>query len=103
MLKFYLDKSTKPNKKYMVSFINPNTNRINNIHFGAKGYSDYLISNNDTKKNAYIARASVQPNTQNITKPAFWALNLLWNKPTIEESIKDIEKRYPHVKILDSD
>jgi predicted RNA-binding protein associated with RNAse of E/G family len=103
MLNFYLDKSTKPNKKYMVSFINPNTNRINNIHFGQKKYSDMTIHKDENRKKRYIARASVQQNTQNITKPAFWALNLLWNKPTIEESIKDIEKRYPHVKILDSD
>lgn len=97
---FYLFKSDKPNKKYMVIYKSPYTNRKRVIHFGASGYDDYLQSNSDLKKKAYIARHSVNENIYDYYRPSFWALNILWNKRNIDESIRDIENRYPHINII---
>jgi hypothetical protein len=95
MINFNLYNSSNPKKKLMVKYINPKTNRLNTIHFGAKNYDDYLMTNNDTKKNAYIARHKVLENFDDFYSPSFWSRWVLWNRPNIIDSIKDIEKRYP--------
>jgi len=97
---FYLFKSNKPAKKYMVIYKSPFTNKKRTIHFGASGYDDYTLTNNYIKKRAYIARHSVNENIYDYYKPAFWAMNILWNRKTIEESIKDIKERYPNINII---
>jgi len=102
MIKFYLSKSNKPNKKLMVQYISPETNRIRTIHFGAKNYDDYLITNNDKKKNAYIARHQVREDFDNYYKPSFYSRWLLWNQKTLEKSIRDTNKRYPKIKIINN-
>jgi hypothetical protein len=83
-------------KKYRV--VLPNNKKID---FGAYGYNDYLIYNQkisedlaDIHKKAYIARHSVNEDFNDVNSPSFWALNLLWNKRTMEGSIKDIKKKY---------
>jgi len=63
------------------------------IHFGGAGYDDYTTHKDEKRKVRYLSRTASQPQ-DDITSAAFWALNLLWNKQTINESIKDIEKKY---------
>ncbi len=48
--------STNPIKKYMVVFANERTGRLNKIHFGALGLSDYTIkhSNKDIDMNTIL-------------------------------------------------
>jgi len=103
MKKIYtLSKSTRKNKKYMV-LINEDW-----VHFGDSDYEDYTIHKDKKRKENYIKRhtahrrdrtahrrdrPALSNNWKNINSPAFWSLNLLWNKPTIKESIKDIEKK----------
>ncbi len=43
-VKVNISKSSDPKKKYMVSFLNPKTNRINTVHFGAVGYEQFRDS-----------------------------------------------------------
>lgn len=67
------------------------------VKFGAKNYQDYILSGGDeTKKKAYIARHQVNEDwsKSGIYSPGFWSRWVLWNKPTLKESIKDIEKRF---------
>jgi len=68
------------------------------IHFGAAGYDDYTTHKDEARKSRYLSRTASQPQND-ITSAAFWALNLLWNKQTINESIKDTEERY-RIKIV---
>ena len=97
---FKLYKSTRSNKKYMV--IDDNNNKI---HFGGYNNNDFIIYNTidkklaNSKKDAYLKRHSkLNENWNDYKTPAFWATNLLWNKETLNKSIKDILKRY-HIKI----
>lgn len=81
--------STRKNKKYDVykddKYI---------TSFGALGYEDYTIHKDEERKKRYIQRHKKNENWNDPNTAGFWALNLLWNKPTIKESIKDIENRF---------
>ncbi len=72
------------------------------IKFGAYGYSDYTIHKDKERKQRYIMRHSNMGEDWNksglITK-GFWSRWLLWNKPSLSNSIMDIEKRF-NVKVL---
>ena len=96
----YLLKSQKPNKKFKVLV------GLKTIHFGSKGMSDYTLNKNPQRKHLYIKRHRSRAearrvgtrrenwNRSGIKTAGFWSRWLLWNKPTLDESIRDIEKRF---------
>ncbi len=43
-VKVNISKSSDSSKKYMASFLNPKTNRINTVHFGAAKYEQWRDS-----------------------------------------------------------
>tara|TARA_Y100000361_G_scaffold136064_1_gene136441 strand:- start:86 stop:421 length:336 start_codon:yes stop_codon:yes gene_type:complete len=101
-----LKKSNKPDKKYMVTFINPKSKREKVVHFGQNSARDFSLINSKNSK-FYLAnkedREKVKSNyrsrhrNDNINDPysagslSWW---LLWNKPTLSASIKDYEKKF---------
>jgi hypothetical protein len=93
---FHLFKSPRQDKKYVI--IAPGGIRID---FGAKGYSDFTKHKNPTRKNNYIRRhVLLEDHSPNgMFTAGFWARWLLWNKETITDSIKDIEKNFA-IKII---
>jgi hypothetical protein len=66
------------------------------IQFGAKGYTDFTLVADTQKKNNYITRHKSREDWTKggLYTPGFWARWLLWNKPTIEASLKDIKTRF---------
>ena len=100
MSQYYLYKSSNPTKKYTVKFINEKTRRKNTIHFGAAGMSDYTINNDDRRKTLYIKRHQNE-NINDLSYAGAWSMHVLWNKKSIEESIKDMEKRFK-INIINS-
>ncbi len=98
-----LSKSNRPAKKYMVDLLitDPEYGETRRkIHFGASGMEDYTIHKDEERKRKYINRHSQiylkdgSRAIDSILSPAFWAMNLLWNKPTLTESIGDLKKKY---------
>lgn len=89
-----LKKSTKPDKKYMVKIENKT------IHFGANGMSDFTKHKDPERKKRYIVRHQKKENWKKsgIKTAGFWSRWLLWNKPTITESKRNIETKF-NVKI----
>lgn len=83
--------STRADKKFMV--ITPKGNRV---HFGQKGYEDFTTHKDEARKERYIARHQKNEDwtAAGIDTPGFWARYLLWNKPTILQSILDIDNRF---------
>lgn len=71
------------------------------VHFGAKGYSDYTKHKDSERKDRYISRHRKRENWKKsgIDTAGFWSRWLLWNKPSLGASIRDIEKRF-NVKII---
>lgn len=86
---YKLSQSPRLDKKYMV--ITPDGKTI---HFGSRGYSDYTIHKDKIRRERYILRHVKNENWNNYNTPGFWARYLLWNKPTILQSIKDMENRF---------
>jgi len=98
---FLLEKSLVPNKKYTIyRFDSTGKLPLKKISFGASGYEDYTTHKNEERKNMYIARHRGREDwtKSGINTAGFWAKHLLWNKPSLSESIKDTEKKF-NIKI----
>jgi hypothetical protein len=100
-----IEPSLKPKYKMVARFIT-DSGEIKSIHFGARGYNDYTIYSKmakqgkitqeeaDAKKQAYISRHKVNENFEKPDSAGALAKNILWNKPTIKESIADFKKQF---------
>jgi hypothetical protein len=99
-MSYRLRSSKRQGKKWTVT-----TPSGKQIHFGQRGASDYTKHKDVDRKNRYLARhAGTMPHAktsrrENWTKsgidtPGFWSRWLLWNKPTIEGSVRDIENTF---------
>ena len=83
--------------KYKVVLLNKETNRKKTVKFGAIGYEDYTVHKDDSRKQKYIKRHSGMGedySANGIDTAGFWAMHLLWNKPTLEASLNDIMKKF---------
>ena len=84
--------SDRPNKKYMALFENKHEFRL--VYFGAAGYTDYTMTNDDEKKRLYLLRHRKNENWNDPISAGSLSRWLLWNKPTLKESIIDFKKRF---------
>ena len=86
---YFLGKSNRANKKWYIRELDSN----NSIHFGDSRYEDYTMHRDENKKQRYLNRHQNEdwsdPNTA-----GFWSRWLLWNRPTIKGSIKDIQSNF---------
>lgn len=92
-MKAYLIKLKNDKKKYAV-YIGDKV-----IKFGDSNYSDFTQHKDNVRKNRYLLRHYKKENWNDPQTAGFWATNLLWNKPTIKQSIDDINSRYK-IKVL---
>ena len=86
--------SDKKEKKFLAVIDNKK-----HIYFGAAGYSDMTQHKNEERKKRYIDRHSKRENWNDPTTAGFYAKNILWNKPTISESIRDTNRRFKDIHI----
>lgn len=98
MNEYYLEKSDRKDKKYMISWINPKSGRVKSIHFGSKNMSDYTIHKDDERKQRYINRHQKREDWTNLEKAGTWSRFLLWQEKTLKKSIKEMEKKF-NIKI----
>jgi hypothetical protein len=82
--------STNPKKKYTAIFENPKKT----VHFGQKNADDYTITKDETRKELYLKRHQKNENWNDPRTPGALSRWLLWNKPTLEESIRDFKRRF---------
>ena len=80
--------SIKSDKKFTAKIDDKKT-----IHFGAKLYEDYTHHKDEKRKKAYLSRHK-KDKINNPNYAGFYATNLLWNKPTLKESIKNTNEKY---------
>jgi hypothetical protein len=87
--------------KYEITFENDENKRTKTIKFGAKDYNDYTIyykedgkKKADEMKDAYIARHKVNEKFDNPYTAGALSRWILWNKPTVKESLVDYIKRF---------
>lgn len=67
------------------------------VKFGDNRYEDYLMHQDVKRKRLYILRHKSMNKDwtrRGIYTPGFWSRYLTWNKPTLEESIENIRKKF---------
>lgn len=95
MLKFmYLKTAMCDKYKYEIGLLEISSNKLYKIKFGAQGYDDYTISKNNKKKEDYILRHRVREDWSDPLKAGTLSRFLLWNKPTLRESLNDYKERF---------
>lgn len=79
---------------------------INNkklVSFGQKGAKDYTLHSpqeREQRKKNYISRHKKNEDWTDYMSAGFYSKHILWNKPTIKESIKDINKMFSNIKFI---
>lgn len=94
-MKIIIKRTSKPDKKFEAIL----DGGRKTLPFGAKGMSDYTIHKDTDRKERYIARHKTTEDWNNYNTAGFYSRWILWNKPTITESIRDTNRRFPNVKI----
>jgi hypothetical protein len=89
-----LEKAKDGKHKYVVSLLNEETKKLHSIKFGALGMEDYTIHKNSKRKALYDARHSVREDWTDPLTAGFWSKWILWNKPTIDASLKDTLNKF---------
>ena len=90
-----IQKSSRAGKKYMAKVGNKT------VHFGASGYLDFTTSKDEKRKASYLARHNSTEDwtLSGVDTAGFWARWLLWNKPSITASIRDINQRFQSLSV----
>ena len=88
MREVILQKSSNPKKKYDAYI------EGKKVSFGATGYSDFTQHKDEERKQRDIARHKVNQNWNDLTTAGAWSKGILWNKPTITDSIKSMEGKF---------
>ena len=94
MIRVEISPSQRSDKKYKAVIDN---NKI--VHFGSRGASDFTLHKSEERKQRYMNRHRKNEDWTDPKTAGFYAKNILWNKPTIQGSIKDTNQRFKGVRI----
>ena len=86
--------STNPKKRLMAIFTDANGKKVKTTHFGLKNGSTFIDHKDEIKKKNYLARHKVRENWNDYISAGSLARYILWNEPTLTESIKSYKKRF---------
>ena len=87
-----VEKSNRAGKKWKAIF--DNDGRSKTTHFGAANMNDFTLTGDLKARDRYWSRHQKDLRTGDPTRAGFLSLYLLWNKATLEASIKDYKKRF---------
>ncbi len=93
-MKVTISDSTNPKKSLMAIFTDADGKKVKTTHFGLKGGSTFIDHKDETKKKNYLARHKVRENWNDYMSAGSLARYILWNEPTLTESIKSYKKRF---------
>jgi hypothetical protein len=62
--------------------------------FGAYGMDDFTITNDEEQRERYRKRHQKDLKTNDPTRAGYLSYYVLWNLPTIKESVEDFNKRF---------
>ncbi len=86
--------SERKDKKFKAVIDNRKT-----IHFGSRGASDFTLHKNEVRKQRYIDRHRKNEDWTDPNTAGFYAKHILWNKPTVKGSIKDVNQLFKNIHI----
>ena len=72
------------------------------VHFGSVPYESFIDHKDETRKASYLARHRTREDwtLQGVESAGFWARWVLWNKPSLAQSIADINRRFKSLNVL---
>lgn len=79
-------------KKYVATF--ETNGRTKKVSFGARGYSDYTMHHDDTRRSRYLMRHRSRERWSDPTSPGALSRYVLWNKRSVRASIADYKRRF---------
>jgi hypothetical protein len=85
-------KSRDGTHKYTASF--QLEDGIKKVSFGAVGYDDFLLTNDNKKKQAYLRRHRKREDWNNPLSAGALSRWILWNKPNFLESVNSFIKKF---------
>jgi len=86
--------STIANKRMTATFYNDEGGKKKTVQFGYKGGSTFIDHKNEDTKKAWTARHKVRGTFEIYDTPSSLAYHILWNKKTLQESIKDYKRKF---------
>ena len=89
----YVEKSERPAKKWKATFEKDN-GKLKATHFGSAGMDDFTLTGDKDARARYWRRHHKDLNTNDPTRAGYLSLFLLWNKSTLEASIKDFKETF---------
>ena len=94
MTRIEISTSDHKDKKFKAVIDNKKT-----VHFGAQGASDFTIHKSEERKQRYVTRHRKREDWSDPETAGFYAKRILWNKPTIQGSIKDTNQRFKGLRV----
>ena len=89
-----IEKATAKNKKWKAIFYDDQGKKIKTVQFGSGGMSDFTIHKDKERKQRYLDRHKKRENWNDPMTAGALSRWILWNKPTLDGSIKDFKKRF---------
>ena len=93
MTKLEISQSDNPKKKYKAIFTKDDGTK-KTVHFGANGMSDYTIHKDKDRMGRYLNRHRKRENWEQCDTAGALSRWILWNKPSLQGSIKDYKKKF---------
>lgn len=87
---YVLRESKRANKKWVVV----DTSTGSEVHFGHRDYEDYTSHKDQERKELYLKRHAKTENWRDLSSAGAWARHLLWSEPSLDEAIKQMERRF---------
>jgi hypothetical protein len=89
-----ITKSTRTGKKMMAVFYDEVRKKVKTTHFGASGYEDYTGHQDLQRKMNNLERHEKKENWNDYMSAGSLSRWILWNKMSLNESIKDYMYRF---------
>ena len=95
MMQVVIQKSHLPHKKLEAVIDGKKT-----VPFGQKKASDFTLHKDPERKARYINRHKKNERWDDPTTAGFYSRWVLWNQPTIQKSVNDLNKKYKSVNFI---
>ena len=98
VVKVEIAKSTNPKKKFDALIRKPGAQE-RKVSFGQRGADDFTKHGDEERRQSYLARHKPREDWNDYNKAGFWSARLLWNKPTLAAAARDVQKKFPNLRV----
>ena len=93
-MKLITIRPAKAKGKKLEAVFETDSGRSKTVPFGSEGMSDFTIHKDEERKQRYLDRHRARENWDKPDTAGALSRWILWNKPTLEASIRDYKQRF---------